>query len=244
MTRLICYNLLLIPFFTGAENFSPIGTFSIVARDPQSGEIGVAVQSKFVAVGAVVPYAMAGVGAIATQALGNPRYGPVGLGLLESGKSAKETIEILTHADPMYQHRQLGILPVQGTPYTFTGSKCMGWAGGKTGENFTVQGNILEGAEVVEEMAYSFEDFNGTLAERMLAALEAGQRAGGDKRGRQSASLLVVREGWGYSGLNDRFRDIRVDDHTQPIIELKRIYRLHRKIFPRPKNNSAKNILR
>mgnify|MGYP001449396652 CR=1 FL=1 len=211
-----------------------VATFSIVARDPLTGEIGVAVQSKFVAVGSVVPYAEAGVGAIASQALGNVRYGPIGLKLLREGKSAREVVELMTQADPRQAYRQLGAIAPEGNSSIHTGTKCMDWAGGQTGRNFAVQGNLLAGPEVIEAMAEGFKEANGTLSERMIDSLRAGQREGGDKRGRQSAALLVVRKGWGYGGLNDRFRDLRVDDHPAPIEELERIYRLHRKIFRRP----------
>ena len=211
-----------------------VATFSIVARDPLTGEIGVAVQSKFVAVGSVVPYAEAGVGAIASQALGNVRYGPIGLKLLREGKSAREVVELMTQADPREAYRQLGVIAPEGNSSIHTGIKCMDWAGGQMGRNFAVLGNLLAGPEVIEAMAEGFKEANGTLSERMIDSLRAGQREGGDKRGRQSAALLVVRKGWGYGGLNDRFRDIRVDDHSTPIEELERIYRLHRKIFRRP----------
>jgi uncharacterized Ntn-hydrolase superfamily protein len=232
---LIRYTLLLLPYFVLAESIPlPISTFSIVSRDEETGEIGVAVQSKFVAVGSVVPYAQAGVGAIASQAWGNPRYGPIGLELLASGKSAVEAVDLMTSADPHRNSRQLAIIGIEGNASVFTGSECQEWAGGKQGVNYAVQGNILTGPKVIEAMGRAFEDTNGTLAERMIASLHAGQKAGGDKRGKQSAALLVVREGWGYSGLTDRFRDLRVDDHPSPIEELERIYYLHRKIFPRP----------
>jgi uncharacterized Ntn-hydrolase superfamily protein len=225
----------LFPILVFGETRKPlISTFSIVARDPQTGEIGVAVQSKFVAVGSVVPYAKAGIGAVASQAWGNPRYGPIGLELLASGKSAMEAVELMTSADPHRNSRQLAIIGTDGNASVFTGSECLKWAGGKHGANYAVQGNILTGPEVIEAMGKAFEDTNGTLAERMIASLDAGQKAGGDKRGRQSAALLIVRRGWGYGGLTDRFRDLRVDDHPTPIKELERIYYIHRKIFPRP----------
>jgi len=227
--------LMLVASWVCAKSTSPtISTFSIVARDEKTGELGVAVQSKFVAVGSVVPYAKAGVGAIASQAWGNPRYGPIGLELLASGKSAMEAVDLMTSADPYRNSRQLAIIGIEGNASVFTGSECMEWAGGKHGVNYAVQGNILTGSEVVEAMGRAFEDTNGTLSERMIASLHAGQKAGGDKRGKQSAALLVVREGWGYGGLTDRFRDLRVDDHPFPIKELERIYYIHRKIFPRP----------
>jgi len=211
-----------------------ISTFSIVARDQQTGEIGVAVQSKFIAVGSVVPYAQAEVGAIASQAWGNPRYGPVGLDLLARGRTAEEVVRLMTDADPNREHRQLAVIGTDGNASIFTGKECKDWAGGKTGVNFAVQGNLLTGTEVIHAMSVGFEEANGTLAERMIASLHAGQQAGGDKRGKQSAALLIVKRGWGYGGLSDRFRDLRVDDHPSPIKELERIYYLHRGIFPRP----------
>ena len=227
--------LILFPRLALAQpSFPPIATFSIVAYDPITQELGVAVQSKFVAVGSVVPYARAGIGAVASQAWGNPRYGPIGLELLAHGKSASEVVGLMTASDPNREHRQLAIIGNEGNASIFTGRECMDWAGGKTGENYAVQGNLLTGKEVIQSMSLGFEEANGTLAERMLSALHAGQQAGGDKRGKQSAALLVVREGWGYGGLTDRFRDLRVDDHPTPIKELERIYYLHRKIFPRP----------
>jgi uncharacterized Ntn-hydrolase superfamily protein len=232
------FSLFILPcFLFSGEGKSPsptIATFSIVARDPVTEELGVAVQSKFIAVGSVVPYAEAGVGAIATQALGNTRYGPVGLRLLKDGKSPGEAVRLMTEADPVRERRQLGMIAPDGNASIHTGKKCMDWAGGQTGPDYAVQGNLLTGPEVTQAMAKAFEDANGTLAERMIESLRAGQRAGGDKRGRQSAALLVVRKGWGYGGLNDRFRDLRVDDHPAPIEELERIYQLHRKTFARP----------
>ena len=234
MTFLFSAFLIITSWVCAKSPQPPISTFSIVARDSKTGELGVAVQSKFVAVGSVVPYARAGIGAIASQAWGNPRYGPVGLELLASGKSAVEAVNLMTSADPHRNSRQLAIIGAEGNASVFTGSECLEWAGGKQGVNYAVQGNILTGSKVIEAMGKAFEDTNGTLAERMIASLHAGQKAGGDKRGRQSAALLVVREGWGYGGLTDRFRDLRVDDHSSPIKELERIYFIHRKIFPRP----------
>ena len=224
----------LLPLSGTSRGEPDVSTFSIVARDPSTGELGVAVQSKFIAVGSVVPYAEAGVGAIASQALGNTRYGPVGLRLLRDGKTAGETVRLMTQADPVRERRQLGIITPDGNASIHTGRKCLAWAGGQTGPHYAVQGNLLTGPQVTQAMARAFEDANGTLAERMIESLRAGQKAGGDKRGRQSAALLIVREGWGYARLNDRFRDLRVDDHPTPIEELERIYRIHRKVFPRP----------
>jgi uncharacterized Ntn-hydrolase superfamily protein len=214
----------------------PVATFSIAACDPGTGEIGVAVQSKFIAVGSVVPWAKAGVGAVATQSFANLSYGPRGLKLLQEGKAPAEAIALLTADDTEKEQRQVGIISADGRTAHFTGKGCLAWAGGKSGRNFTVQGNILAGEEVITAMAGSFTGSagKGSLSQRLIDALAAGQAAGGDRRGRQSAALLVVREDWGYGGNNDRFRDLRVDDHATPVAELKRIYNLHRKIFTRP----------
>jgi uncharacterized Ntn-hydrolase superfamily protein len=206
-------------------------TFSIVARDPQSGELGIAVQSKFLAVGAVVPWARAGVGAIATQAWANTSYGPRGLELLAGGLSAAETLEKLLADDAGREDRQIGIVGVNSAPVTYTGSQCFSWAGGYAGEHFACQGNILVGEDTVQAMGRTFEETTGLLCDRLVAALAAGQAAGGDSRGQQSAALLVVREGGGYGGFNDRFIDLRVDDHTDPINELSRLLQLHKLYF-------------
>ncbi len=235
-------NLLLLPAALalhatpGGGGAPPVATFSIVGLDPNTGEIGVAVQSKFIAVGAVVPWARAGVGAVATQSFANVGYGPRALELLGAGKPPAEVVSILTADDPGRARRQVGVLSAEGEAAQFTGDGCLGWAGGICGDGFAAQGNILAGREVVEAMAESFRASAGKapLAQRLIDALAAGQAAGGDRRGRQSAALLVVREGWGYGGGNDRFRDLRVDDHKTPILELQRIYDLHRKLFRRP----------
>ncbi|CAA9408980.1 MAG: FIG00672996: hypothetical protein [uncultured Rubrobacteraceae bacterium] len=208
-----------------------VATFSIVAFDPETDSLGVAVQSKFLAVGAVVPWARAGVGAVATQAMANYNYGPRGLDLMSEGKSAGETVEALTSADEGRDHRQVGVVDTRGGTATFTGSECFDWAGGVTGEHYAAQGNILVGRETVGAMARTYEEAEGDLAARLLAALDAGQEAGGDSRGRQSAALLVVREGGGYGGDNDRVIDLRVDDHPDPIEELMRIRDLHTLYF-------------
>ena len=202
-------------------------TFSIVALDPATGELGVAVQSKFLAVGSAVPWAKAGIGAIATQSYANTAYGPDGLALLAQGFSAQETINKLTAADPDRDLRQVGIVSARGDAATFTGAKCHDWAGGRTGKHYAAQGNILVSEATVNAMADTFEQTSGTLAERLLAALAAGQAAGGDKRGQQSAALLVVKEKGGYGGFNDIMIDLRVDDHPAPIAELRRLYDLH-----------------
>lgn len=223
------------PLAHGEESPPPaVATFSIVAIDRDTGELGVAVQSRVVGVGAIVPWARAGVGAIATQAWANVRYGPVGLAALGLGSTPEQTIEMLTRADPESAERQIGIVDASGNSAAHTGAKCRGWAGERIGNGYTIQGNTLAGPEVVTAMAEAFENSSGLLAERLLAALEAGQKAGGDRRGQQSAALLIVREGWGYGGLNDRFRDLRVDEHSEPIAELRRVYEKHRALFPRP----------
>lgn len=208
-------------------------TFSIVARDTRAGELGIAVQSKFLAVGAVVPWARAGVGAIATQSWANTSYGPRGLELLAGGLSAEETLAQLLSPDEGRANRQVGVVSINGSPATYTGDQCFPWAGGRVGADYACQGNILVGEDTVLAMAHTFEQTGGRLCDRLLAALAAGQAAGGDSRGQQSAALLVVRERGGYGGFNDRFIDLRVDDHPQPIEELQRILQLHKLyLFP------------
>ena len=208
-----------------------VATFSVVGFDPEANSLGVAVQSKFLAVGSVVPWARAGVGAVATQAMANYNYGPRGLELMARRKTASETVEALISADKDREHRQLGVVDGRGRAATFTGSECFDWAGGITGECYAAQGNILVGGETVEAMASTYEKTQGDLATRLLSALAAGQAAGGDSRGKQSAALLVVREGGGYGGDNDRVVDLRVDDHPDPIRELIRIRDLHTLYF-------------
>jgi uncharacterized Ntn-hydrolase superfamily protein len=208
-------------------------TFSIVGHDPNTGDLGIAVQSKFLAVGAVVPWARAGVGAIATQSYANTAYGPDGLAHLAGGKSAQEALDLLLAADQPEQ-RQVGIVDASGRSATFTGSGCYQWAGGICGTNFAAQGNILVGAETVAAMAQTFQAATGHLWHRLLEALAAGQRAGGDSRGQESAALLVVREKGGYAGFNDRMIDLRVDDHPAPIEELARLLSLYELYFLKP----------
>ena len=202
-----------------------------MAFDSETDSLGVAVQSKFLAVGSVVPWARAGVGAIATQAMANYNYGPRGLELMARGKTADETVEGLISADEDREHRQVGVVDGRGKAATFTGSECFDWAGGVTGEHYAAQGNILVGPDTVEAMARTYEETQGDLAARLLSALDAGQAAGGDSRGKQSAALLVVREDGGYGGDNDRVVDLRVDDHPEPIRELIRIRDLHTLYF-------------
>ena len=198
-------------------------TFSIVAYDSANGDFGVAVQSKAFAVGARVPYARAGVGAIATQATTNPSFGPRGLALLESGLSPEQVIDSLLKADERPAVRQLAVIDARGQVAVHTGDSCIDWKGSKTGVFYSCQGNLLAGQGVVDSMAAAYESAPGELAERLMAALEAGQRAGGDSRGMQSAALIVVRAGGGYAGFNDRYIDIRADDSKNPIRELRRL---------------------
>jgi uncharacterized Ntn-hydrolase superfamily protein len=212
-------------------------TFSIVAYDPGRQEWGVGVASKYLAVGAVVPWAKAGAGAVATQSYVNTSYGPRGLDLLASGKSAEEVIKELTDADQDKEVRQVGIVDAKGKAANFTGKKCIAWAGAKSGDHYTCQGNLLAGEQVVLDMAKAFEEGKGPLAWRIIAALEAGEKAGGDKRGKQSAALLVVREKGGAGGFNDRALDFRVDDHAEPVKELARILSLR---LRRPESGSNK----
>jgi uncharacterized Ntn-hydrolase superfamily protein len=208
------------------------GTYSIAACDLEAGQWGVATQSKFLAVGSVVTWAEPQVGAVATQAYANPRYGPEGLALLREGLSAKEAVDRLTAGDDGRDHRQLGIVDAQGRAATFTGSECHDWAGGRTGDGYAAQGNILVSGETVDALAETFERTAGRpLAERLLDCLDAAQAAGGDSRGQQSAALLVVEKDGGYANLSDVLVDLRVDDHPRPLEELRRIYELHHAIF-------------
>jgi uncharacterized Ntn-hydrolase superfamily protein len=211
-----------------AQQPASIATFSIVAHDPETGDFGVAVQSKYFDVGSVVPHARANAGAIATQAMGNIFYGYEGLALLEAGVPASEVLEKVMAGDPKKEFRQVGLVDQQGRAVTFTGSQTLPWSGGRTGEGYAVQGNLLAGAEVVNSMAAAFESASGELAQRLLLALSAGQSAGGDSRGRQSAALLVVRPGAGYMGANDRLIELDVEDHPAPIRELTRLLDIRR----------------
>jgi uncharacterized Ntn-hydrolase superfamily protein len=208
-----------------------VATYSIAACDLEAGQWGVATQSKFLGVGSVVPWAEPGVGAIATQAYANPRYGPEGLALLREGLSAGEVVERLTAADDGRDHRQVGVVDAQGRGASFTGDECMDWAGGRTGDYYAAQGNILVSAETVDAIAETFERAQGTLAERLLDCLDAAQAAGGDRRGQQSAALLVVEQDGGYAGLSNEVVDLRVDEHERPLEELRRIYVMHQAIF-------------
>ncbi len=202
---------------------------------------GVAVASKFPAVGAIVPWAKARAGAIATQALANTGYGPRGLEMLSGGLSAEETLQKLLNHDRDREHRQVGLVDTQGRAVSFTGKSCSEWAGSLTGAGYAIQGNLLTGAEVIQQMEHTFLDTHGDLPERLFAALDAGGRSGGDRRGRQSAALFVVKEKAGYGGHNDRWIDLRVDDHLNPIARLGELLELHRLYFGRsPASNRVR----
>lgn len=210
-------------------------TYSIVAADPAAGDVGVAVQSKFLAVGAIVTWAAADAGAVATQALADVTIGPRGLALLRQGVSPADCVDRLLVGDGLRDQRQFGLVAPDGRAASFTGTECFDHASSLVGEGFAAQGNILAGRAVVEGLAAGFRASVGQpLAERLLAALERAQEAGGDRRGQESAALLVVREGGGYGGNHDRMLDLRTDDHATPIAELRRLLGLHRLYFDRP----------
>jgi uncharacterized Ntn-hydrolase superfamily protein len=210
----------------------PVATYSIVACDLAAGQWGVAVQSKFLAVGSVVPWAEPHVGAIATQSYANPRYGPDGLALLRKGHTAQEVVELLTSADDARAERQVGVVDGAGRAATFTGDACHEWAGGRTGDGYAAQGNILVSAATVDALAATFEaNAHLELGQRLIECLAAAQAAGGDRRGQQSASLLVVEKDAGYARLSDTVIDLRVDDHERPIAELQRLFALHEELF-------------
>jgi uncharacterized Ntn-hydrolase superfamily protein len=217
----VTFILMSVPAFAEAPKPS---TFSIVAADPKTGEVGVAVASRFFAVGTVVPHARAGVGAVATQSYANTTYGSHGLSLLSHGNSPEKVLEVLVGNDKDRNKRQVGLVSASGASASYTGRSCNAWAGGRSGPNYAVQGNILTGEEVVAAMEKAFLSTVGRpLGARLFAAIEAGDAAGGDSRGKQSAALLVCREDGGYGGFTDRAIDIRVDDHPQPIDELGRL---------------------
>jgi uncharacterized Ntn-hydrolase superfamily protein len=209
-----------------------VATYSIVACDLAAGQWGVAVQSKFLAVGSVVPWAQPHVGAIATQSYANPRYGPDGLALLREGHTAEQVVAELTTADGGRDERQVGVVDGAGRAATYTGRACHEWAGGHTGDGYAAQGNILVSDATVEALAATFESNSHLeLAERLIECLAAAQAAGGDRRGQQSASLLVVEKDAGYAKLSDTVVDLRVDDHDRPITELRRLFSLHEQLF-------------
>jgi uncharacterized Ntn-hydrolase superfamily protein len=209
-----------------------VSTYSIAACDLEAAQWGVAVQSKFLAVGSVVPWAEPAGGAIATQAHANPRYGPDGLALLREGLNAEEVVQRLVDADDGRSERQVGVVDARGQAAAHTGSECIDWAGHRTGDCYAAQGNLLVGAETVDALATTFEATTGqSLAVRLLDCLAAAQRAGGDRRGQQSASVLIVERDGGYAGLSDIALDLRVDDHPRPIEELRRIHTMHFRLF-------------
>ena len=218
----------------GPAQDPPVATFSIVAFDPATGDLGVAVQSKVFGVGSIVPYARADVGALATQAFAEPRYGPEGLRLMDEGLAAPLVLERMVEADPGRRRRQLGVVDARGRAAAWSGPDCHGWAGHVVGEGFCCQGNLLAGEGVVRAMAAAYEQSQAEFPERLVAALAAGQAAGGDKRGRQSAALVVVRRFGGYASANDRYIDIRVEDHPKPIEELARLLVKRRAFLPEP----------
>jgi uncharacterized Ntn-hydrolase superfamily protein len=211
-----------------------LSTFSIVAHDPQAQEWGIAVASKFLAVGAVVPWAQAGAGAVATQSYANTSFGPHGLALMAQGLSAQEALDRLIAGDEGRAHRQVGLVDAQGRAATFTGGECHAWAGGLSRTHFAAQGNILVSSATVEAMVKTFEKAEGELADRLVTALAAGQAAGGDRRGRQSAAVLVVRPEGGYGGYDDRYLNLRVDDDPAPVERLKALVDLHHLFFKPP----------
>lgn len=229
MSRLFCLLVLFISiaWIAPSQADPPHGTFSIVAYDPETQELGVAVQSRAFSVGGGVPWAEAGVGAIATQASTNESFGPRGLALLRSGYTAQEALDILIGADPGRENRQLGIVDAHGNSAVHTGTRCLDWAGNFNEAGLTAQGNILAGPDVVSEMVRAYHQSQGEMAERLLAALHAAQAAGGDKRGQQSAALLVVRPSDQYPEYRTRYVDLRVEDHPNPIDELERVFRIH-----------------
>jgi uncharacterized Ntn-hydrolase superfamily protein len=212
-----------------------VATYSIAAFDPATGDLGVAVQSKYFGVGTVVPWAKAGVGAIATQALANIRYGPEGLSLLAEGKSPEQALKILTEKDGDRDSRQCGIVDAQGRSASYTGKECMAFAGHRTGKHYAIQGNILAGQKVIDSMAAAYEAAQkvegSELADWLVAAIQAGEDAGGDRRGRQSAALLVVRDQGGYDGASDRYIDLRIEDHKDPTHELARLLEIHKHFY-------------
>ncbi|HET7789854.1 MAG TPA: DUF1028 domain-containing protein [Gemmatimonadales bacterium] len=236
------------PTVRPADDLKRAHTYSIVAYDSATGDLGVAVQSKFPNVGGIVPWAKAGVGAVATQSLGNTAYGDEGLTLMALGASAPEAMRIVMRSDARPAQRQVGMVDARGNAASWTGDSCFDWAGGRTlgpsgdivlgargqmiaGHGFAAQANIMVSDQTVKNMADAFQKATGPLADRLMAALVAGQAGGGDKRGMESAALLVVRKNAGYLGANDRYIDIRVYDDTNPIRELQRLYRLHQLYF-------------
>jgi uncharacterized Ntn-hydrolase superfamily protein len=221
---------------------TPLCTFSIVGHDPDGPAWGAAVASKFLAAGALVIWARAGAGVVATQAFAKIGFGPDGLDLMAQGSSAQDTLERLLKADTQRDHRQVGCVDTQGSAAAFTGPDCFEWAGHRIGQGYTCQGNILTGPETLDAMAKTFENTSGDLAARLLAALSAGDTTGGDRRGKQSAALLVVKSGGGYGGDNDRYLDLRVDDDPEPVQRLADLLKLHRLYFGETKRSALLKI--
>lgn len=219
-----------------------LSTFSIVAYDPDEQAWGVAVASKFLAAAAVVSWAQAGAGAVATQAFAKVGFGPDGLALMANGTSANTALTLLLAADPKSADRQVGMVDAQGNAAAHTGRDCFPWAGHKIGQGYTCQGNILTGPETLDAMAAAFENTTGELADRLMAALLAGDRAGGDRRGKQSAGLLVVKSDGGYGGDNDRYLDLRVDDDPDPVARLAQLVKMHHLFFGEPNPNDLMPI--
>lgn len=219
-----------------------INTFSIVAYDPDENAWGVAVASKFLAAAALVNWAQADAGAIATQSYAKVGFGPEGLKLLAEGKSANETLSLLLKNDDNREQRQVGIVDAQGNVAAHTGKNCHDWAGNKSGQHFSVQGNILTGSNVLDAMADSFQNAQGELADRLVSALRAAESAGGDKRGKQSAGVLVVKVNGGYGGDTDRYLDLRVDDDEQPVKKLRQLVESHHLFFGEAKTEDQLTI--
>jgi uncharacterized Ntn-hydrolase superfamily protein len=224
------------------QNRMRLNTFSIVAYEPNENAWGIAVASKFLAAGAVVSWARAGAGAVATQSFSRMSFGPDGLAMMAQGKSARDTLDTLLANDPHREQRQVGIVDAKGGAAAHSGTECYDWKGHKIGEGFTCQGNILVGVETVEAMAAAFQSAKGELADRLVSALEAGDAAGGDRRGKQSAAVLVVRPNGGYGGDTDRYLDLRVDDDPTPIPRLKNLVELHHLFFGRPRPEDQQPI--
>ena len=208
-----------------------MATYSIVAVDPDTQTVGIGVQSKFLAAGAIVPWVQAGVGAVATQAMANTQYGPRGLALLQASYTPDQVIARLTQDDEGRSSRQMGVVSISGKAAAYTGDACTPWAGHIVGDGFTCQGNILASEEVVAQMVHAYQKTGGDLVQRLLATLDAAQSAGGDTRGMQAAALVVEQPGGGFGGLGDRIMDLRVDDHPEPLKELRRLVGIHRLIF-------------
>lgn len=215
------------------NSFPIVNTFSIAALDPKNGDLGVAVASKYLAVGAVVPYARSGIGAVATQSAANVSYGPKGLELMAKGQCPESTIQALTEEDEMRETRQTGMVDAKGRSFSFTGKDAHDWKGHHYEENFACQGNLLAGENVISDMIEGFKTSKGELSERLMASLVAGDKAGGDQRGRQSAAILVVRKKGGPGGLNDKYLDLRVDEHDDAPNELTRIFNYWREHWRR-----------